>query len=921
MRKILSRIAVAFVIAALLVIPTTNIMADSEDDSILPMAYSSGKEYLAKTSGGYMRFINTDEGLFVENYSTDKKIQSRKEIKKELDYFEKFYAGKDYYYLVFGRNNLDEKDDYEVIRVVKYDKNWKRLGAAKITGKNNFGEQIRYPFHHGTTELAECKGELFLVTGHQGYVDPQYNMGHQGFLMFAINISDMTWDILAADLWHSFTQHIVVDENNDTYVLEESEGSRCTTLGKVVDSPDRYYRGSRTLSRIRVFEYGGQRTSSWAIATYATADDVETSSKNILGLGASIDQSKYDDSNYKKTYNIYLTVTPKNDFTAEKTVTKWLTSDKEPYAPSALKMVKINNNRFLVLWERYGSTDDTRCLNYCFIDGAGNKLSKIFRQKNAHLSSCEPILDGDKVTFTYTNESSVNFYSIDTSSGKLTKSDYKLAGKNATWSFKDGVLTISGTGDVTGGFIASVPADIVEMIKTIVVGEGITSIGDRAFTSIANLTAIKLPGTLTKIGDACFAYCGNLTDVYIKPSVKTIPDNLTWTGWYWASSHKYVLRRVNFHCKEGSYADKFAKDVGYTSVYPDLILTDKTCGYTSEPQSVDPAGKVDVTGDITYKYYTDKDCKNQVTPQDNGSLKKGSAPSNVGTYYVKATISDPYWGKIKSNVAVLKIKKDPDTKSNMVLRFKTGKKIQVNIVCGNTLLLKPDEKVDWISFTSSDDSIATVDSEGNVRAIKSGKVTVTIRSSVGITECDIQVLYKDVTDQDEFWYDPTYYLTDSGVVKGYDKQTKFKPANECTRAQMVTFIWRLQGSPKPKSSTCKFSDVKKTDYFYKAVIWGNENHIVEGYKDGTFGPQIVCARRHAVTFLWRLAGKPDPKTKKNKFSDVKKDDYFYTATLWASEKKILAGYSDGTFKPNGNCLRRQMVTFLYKYDKFINKEE
>ena len=69
-----------------------------------------------------------------------------------------------------------------------------------------------------------------------------------------------------------------------------------------------------------------------------------------------------------------------------------------------------------------------------------------------------------------------------------------------------------------------------------------------------------------------------------------------------------------------------------------------------------------------------------------------------------------------------------------------------------------------------------------------------------------------------------------------------------------------------------------------------------------------------------FAGKPNPKNSKNKFSDVKKSDYFYTATLWASEKKILAGYADGTFRPNGDCMRRQMVTFLYKYDKYINKK-
>ncbi|MBP5655530.1 MAG: S-layer homology domain-containing protein [Clostridiales bacterium] len=243
-----------------------------------------------------------------------------------------------------------------------------------------------------------------------------------------------------------------------------------------------------------------------------------------------------------------------------------------------------------------------------------------------------------------------------------------------------------------------------------------------------------------------------------------------------------------------------------------------------------------------------------------------------------------------------------------------------NVVCGKTLTLKAtltgsSEKLSW---KTSDKKIATVDANGKISAKMAGAVTVTATAAGKSVECKVTVLYKDVTKSKDFWFAPTNYLTAKGVVKGYDNQTKFKPANKCTRAQMVTFIWRLMGEPAPKAKTCKFKDVKKTDYFYRACIWGNEKKIVEGYKDGTFGPQIVCARRHAVTFLWRLAGQPKPKTTKNPFKDVKKSDYFYKATLWASEKKILAGYSDGTFKPNGDCLRRQMVTFLYKYDKFIN---
>ena len=245
-------------------------------------------------------------------------------------------------------------------------------------------------------------------------------------------------------------------------------------------------------------------------------------------------------------------------------------------------------------------------------------------------------------------------------------------------------------------------------------------------------------------------------------------------------------------------------------------------------------------------------------------------------------------------------------------------KTEASVLCGKTTTLKVlnGNNIN-IKWTSSDPKVATVDQNGKVTAKMAGAVTITASAVGKNMECKVTVLYKDVTSSKDFWYSPTNYLTAAGVVKGYDKQTKFKPANKCTRAQMVTFIWRLMGEPAPKTKVCKFKDVKEKDYFYKACLWGNEKGIVEGYKNGTFGPQIVCARKHAVTFLWRLAGKPAPKSDKNKFKDVKKSDYFYKATIWASEENILAGYKDGTFKPNGDCLRRQMVTFLYKFNNNI----
>ena len=226
---------------------------------------------------------------------------------------------------------------------------------------------------------------------------------------------------------------------------------------------------------------------------------------------------------------------------------------------------------------------------------------------------------------------------------------------------------------------------------------------------------------------------------------------------------------------------------------------------------------------------------------------------------------------------------------------------------------------DYAVMVSSGGSVVTL--KDNIIVFptdKANAIKVDSQSTVKVNLDNNVYKFEDVTNKSDFWFVPTYALASKGVVKGYDNEKTFRPTTECTRGQMVTFLWRLSGCPNPQSNKCNFIDVKKTDYYYKAVIWGSEQGIVEGYKDGTFGPKIVCMRKHAVTFMWRMAGKPKPKSKKNKFSDVKTSNYFYQATIWASENNILAGYADGTFKPDGKCLRRQMVTFLYKYDVNIN---
>ena len=175
--------------------------------------------------------------------------------------------------------------------------------------------------------------------------------------------------------------------------------------------------------------------------------------------------------------------------------------------------------------------------------------------------------------------------------------------------------------------------------------------------------------------------------------------------------------------------------------------------------------------------------------------------------------------------------------------------------------------------------------------------------------------FTDVIDSGKFWFEPVYWGASNGIVMGYNDGT-FGPGKQCTRAQMVTFIWRLAGKPEPSNKDNPFSDVKSSDYYYKACLWGSENGIVMGYNDGTFRPGNRCLRNQAVTFLWRFAGCPEPSSAESPFKDVKESDYFYKAVLWGSEMKIVAGYpEEGLFKPKGDCLRRQMVTFLHKFAK------
>ena len=144
-----------------------------------------------------MRVFHKTNSVGIEYYNSSLQITGRKEIAMELPLWGGFYAGSDGYYLIEGQNNTAEDDSAEVIRVIRYDTNWKRSGAASITSNPDlFGGQVRYPFDYSCVEVTENNGKLFIVTGHEGYVVPSLGQGHQGFLMIQVDPSSMTGKIV-----------------------------------------------------------------------------------------------------------------------------------------------------------------------------------------------------------------------------------------------------------------------------------------------------------------------------------------------------------------------------------------------------------------------------------------------------------------------------------------------------------------------------------------------------------------------------------------------------------------------------------------------------------------------------------------------------------------------------------------------------
>ena len=226
-----------------------------------------------------------------------------------------------------------------------------------------------------------------------------------------------------------------------------------------------------------------------------------------------------------------------------------------------------------------------------------------------------------------------------------------------------------------------------------------------------------------------------------------------------------------------------------------------------------------------------------------------------------------------------------------------------------TITVKPDDgfKLDDLTVTDKNGKELKLTDKGN------GKYTFTMPASkVEVNATFVKKVeispFSDVSTS-AYYYEAVKWAQKKGITGGIGNGL-FGPNQPCTRAQVVTFLWRAAGSPAPMLNKNPFTDVHTSDYYYDAVLWAVQNGITNGTSAKTFSPDATVTRAQVVTFLWRANGQPAAGN--SGFLDVSSNAYYARAVDWAFANGITTGVDYGAFGPDTACTRAQIVTFLYR---------
>ena len=457
MKKILSRIAMVLSVVTVIV-SSSVVMVDAEivtSSDFVSTSYlhdysrwaSVIRSYLTGCDDGrLMRVYSGSKGYYVEYYDSDFNLLESRTIDKELSLFGGFYAGKDAYYIVSGQNNPDESADVECFRITKYDKNWNRITSAGLYDCNTY-----VPFDAGSLRMTEASGYLFIRTSHTMYKsDNGYH--HQANVTIQLDESTMKITDSFTNVGnssygyvsHSFNQfiktdgnHIVAVDHGDAYPrslalikynTDFTEGQFCSNIRYWWDS-NQHAVVNNSCDVTDLLTISGQIGDN---TTNATIGGFEISNTSYIVAASSIDQEKQEGLR-----NIYILTQSKEDGTVK---SNQITDISGKYNVTSPYLVKINNNKFMVMW----TIKNDNTVYYAYIDGNGNLISDI-NTMSGQLSDCEPIVYNGMVLWYICSNKKITFYGINTDG--TTFGDELKASMTAS----DGGSTITFTADAQGG--------------------------------------------------------------------------------------------------------------------------------------------------------------------------------------------------------------------------------------------------------------------------------------------------------------------------------------------------------------------------------------------------------------------------------------------------------------------------------------
>lgn len=368
---------------------------------------STVKSYLvAQKDGSFMRVEAINGQVVIETYSSELQFESALLLKYELPLFGGFYEGTDSFFLVFGQENPAEDDATEVIRVVRYDKSWNRLGAASLYGANT-----AIPFEEGSLRMMQSGDFLYIHTCHEMY-HLLNGINQQANLMLAVRIStmeveecfDSVGDSSDGYVGRSFNQFIAADEDAILSVNHGNAYPRAVVLSRHALKTEESIFANNCVS-VETLPIAGE---SGDYNTGTSVGGFEVSATSYLIAGNSADRAVNENMNAVR--NIFVTSTLKTRFSADGTRCIWITNyptdDSSYFGQVSTPHIVTVENGFLLLWTVKGR------LNYVFLDDNGDMIGEIM-SADAALSDCKPIVADGAVYWYCTQNSAPVFYCID----------------------------------------------------------------------------------------------------------------------------------------------------------------------------------------------------------------------------------------------------------------------------------------------------------------------------------------------------------------------------------------------------------------------------------------------------------------------------------------------------------------------------